>query len=99
MNEYLDKARTIFAGCGLTITAEDRKMLGAAFGKKKGVNVFIDQKVLSFVKEIERLAKFTTTQPQAVPSAFPHGLVNKWVFFYRTSEGLTLSVSSHWRMQ
>ena len=82
--EYVGKARELFAGTGINITTEGKRHLGAAIGSRLYTEKYVSRKVTSWIDEIKQLAKIVETQPQAAYCAYTHGLSNCWTFVSRT---------------
>ena len=79
----LNEAMESFEGTGVTITVEGKRYLGGAIGSKAFIERAIKDKVSVFKSEVENLAKFASSQPQAALSAFTHGLSAKWNYLSR----------------
>ena len=83
----VEKARLRFGSTGVNITTDGRRLLGAALGTHSFVNDFLERKVHVWTQELLTLSRIAVSQPHAAYSAFTHGLMGKWVFTARCSEG------------
>ena len=81
---HAEKARQLFNGTGIEIVDSGARHLGAAIGDKNFVEQYTKQKVQKWCKELETLAHFSLTEPQAAYSAFVFGFKGKWNFLQRT---------------
>ena len=61
--------------------------MGAALGSRSFTEEYVTSKVNSWVKEIEKLTTFASSQPHAAYAAFTHGLSGKWTHLARTVPG------------
>ena len=82
---YKDEAVAIFEGTQVVVTEEGKKYLGSAIGKQSFIESYVQQKVASWVDELERLSRMATTQPHAAFAAFTHGLSGRWTYLARTT--------------
>ncbi len=82
--EHEQQAREIFGTTGIEIVVSGARHLGAAIGSHDFVEDFIKKKIEKWSTELQTLAKFATTEPQAAYSAFVFGLKGKWTFLQRT---------------
>ena len=82
--ESYSQANLIFQGTGVSITKEGKRLLGAAVGKDTFRTTYVQEKVAAWVRDVERLTHFASTQPHAAYAAFTHGLASKWTFIART---------------
>ena len=82
--ESLSTAERIFAGCGVNITVEGKRHLGAAIGSRSFVKQYIVEKVNYWVSCVRRLSQIARVQPHVAYSAFTHGLIGKWTYFLCT---------------
>ena len=86
---YIDKAKKIFQDTNVIITSQGARHLGAALGSSDFIHHFVKLKVSQWIGEIERLAKFASSQPHASYAAFIHGVQGKWSFLQRTVKGIS----------
>ena len=61
--QHVEAAREIFKDTGIVITTEGERYLGGAIGSPSFVRQLVEQKVDCWRKELEKLGKFTDTQP------------------------------------
>ena len=80
----LTEATELFRNTGVSITTEGKRHLGAAIGTRNFVEEYMQQRVATWVLEVEHLSSIAITQPHAAYSAFTHGLLNKWTYLART---------------
>ena len=64
----------------MVITEEGKKYLGSAIGKQTFIERYVQQKVTTWVDELERLSSIAITQP--------HGLTSKWTYLARTTPNI-----------
>ena len=81
---YKDEAVAIFERTQVVVTEEGKKYLGSAIGKQSFIESYVQQKVASWVDELERLSCIATTQPHAAFAALTHGLSSRWTYLART---------------
>ena len=84
--EHLTTAQKWFAGAGINITTEGRRLLGAAIGKKTFISNYLKEQCYGLAKRVERLAEIAVSQPQAAYTVLTHGLASEWTFISRTME-------------
>ena len=82
--DYLNLAKEVFADCGVGITAEGKRHLGAAIGSRGFVEQYVNEKVDYWVSCVRKLSVIAMTHPHVAYCAFTHGLVGKWTYFLRT---------------
>ena len=68
----------------INITCEGKRHLGAAIGSKEFHKAYAEKKIAKWCGEIEQLALFAKTQPQAAYAAFTHGEMHRFTYFLRT---------------
>ena len=89
--EHLDLAKNLFDGCGVGITVEGKRHLGAAIGSPTFVQYYVNEKVEYWVSCVRKLSVIAKAQPHVAYCAFTHGLISKWTYFYeRCPEFLTI---------
>ena len=66
------------------ITVEGRRHLGAAVGTRMFTELYVQEKVSGWDKEVERVADIAATQHHAAYTAFTHGLASRWTYLART---------------
>ena len=86
--EYKDEAISTFEGIQVVITEEGKKYLGSATGKQTFIERYVQQKVTTWVDELERLSSIAITQPHAAFAAFTHGLTSRWTYLARTTPNI-----------
>ena len=91
--EHMDRAREIFQGTGVTISAQGKRYLGGAMGTIFFRQQFVMRKVQEWAEEIEILSDIATTQPHAAYAAFTHGLSSRWNYLIRVIDWEVLSAS------
>ena len=77
-------AAEIFDGTNINITCEGKRHLGAAIGTREFHQEYAEKKISKWCSEVERLAEFAKTQPQAAYAAFIHGEMHRFTYFLRT---------------
>ena len=87
--EHLDLAKKVFAGCGIGITTEGKRHLGAAIGSPTFVKHYVSEKVDYWVSCVQKLRVIAKVQPHMAYCAFTHGLVGKWTYFLKTLPGIS----------
>ena len=85
---YKDEAVSTFEGTQVAITEEGRKYLGSAIGKQTFIEGYVQQKVSTWVEELDRLSSIAITQPHAAFAAFTHGLTSRWTYLARTTPNI-----------
>ena len=71
--EHLSQAQEAFEGSGVNITSRGHQHLGVPIGTRRYIEEVVSNKVREWVAEIEELASFAVTQPQAAYAALTHG--------------------------
>jgi len=74
-------SKKIFAGCGVGITAEGKRHLGAANGSPTFVKHYMSEKVDYWVSCVQKLSEIAKIHPHVAYCAYTHGLVGKWTYF------------------
>ena len=61
--EYKNEAASLFDGTQVAITEEGKKYLGSAIGKQTFIESYVQQKVATWIDELERLihSNYSTT--------------------------------------
>ena len=75
----MSSAPDLFHKEGIQITLQGRRHLGAALGSRSFTEEYVTSKVTSWVKEMEKLTTFASSQPHVAYAAFTHGLSGKWI--------------------
>ena len=86
--DKIDDAITAFKGTGVNITPEGKTHLGAALGTRSFVTGHVKMIISGWVREVEQLSSFASSQPHAAYSAFTHGLTSKWTYLARTTHDI-----------
>ena len=81
--QYVEEAHTIFQGTGIEVCHDGGKYLGGAIGTSSFIESFLQQKVATWLIDLERLIDISRTQPQAAYSAFTHGFMSRWNYLFR----------------
>ena len=89
----LQSAWRVFAGTGVQITSVGCPYLGAALGSISFINDYTQQRVSEWIAGVSHLSLFANTQPHASYSAFTHGYVSKWNYYFRTNSGISALLS------
>ena len=86
--QLLDRATEIFEGTNVKITTEGQKYLGGFIGTESGKNEYIQDKIESWVKQLETLSIIAQYEPQAAYSAFVSGFKHRFTYHTRTLENI-----------
>ena len=89
--EHTEAAKEIVKGTGITVSSEGKRYLGGAMGTTSFLHQYVERKVNGWVKEIEKLSKFTRTQPHAAYAACTHGLSSRVNYLLRVTDLKALS--------
>ena len=89
---YEDEAALVFDGTQIIISKEGKKYLGSAIGTQAFIESYVQQKVTTWVEELERLSSIAITQPHAAFAAFIHGLTSKWMYLARTTPNIDVLI-------
>ena len=82
--QHLRKARALFWGTGVVITDASKCHLGSALGTDEFLNSYVQNKVSTWVGEMEKFSEIAITQPQAAYTAFTHVFLHRWSYIART---------------
>ena len=82
--EFVETKKSIFLCTDIQITTGGARHLGAVIGSKEFREIYVADKVKTWIEQIRVLAEITLTQPQVVYSAFVHGVISRWSFVSRT---------------
>ena len=80
--QHLRKA--LFWGTGVVITDAGKRHLGSTLGADEFLNSYVQNKVSTWVGEMEKLSEIAITQPQAAYTAFTHVFLHCWLYIART---------------
>ena len=86
----LAEAHELFAGTGVQITTEGRRLLGAPICTDDFCREFLQDQVSSWVRQLSVLASVARTQAHAISAAFKHAFVGRLIFLSRTCGRLQL---------
>lgn len=78
------KSRQIFFNTAMKIVTSGKRHLGAAIGSRSFTEVYVNNKVESWKKEIERLTEIVISQPHIAYATITHGLSSQWNYLLRT---------------
>ena len=82
--ECLDRAREIFQDSSIDIRSDGCRHLGAVLRSPTFCSAYVSGKVDEWCREVDVLAEFARTQPQAAFAAFGQGVRHQWSFVART---------------
>ena len=82
--QHFTMAEEIFSGTGIKITKEGERHLGAVIGTMEFRGEYITNKVNSWIKDVEELAKVANDEPQLAYSSYTKALSMRWCFVQRT---------------
>ena len=83
-DDKLEAATAIYQDTGISITTQGKRHLGAALGTRTFVEEYVQQKVMGWIQEVERLSSVAIAHPHAAYAAFTHGLSSRWTYIART---------------
>ena len=86
--EKLAEAQEVFKDSAVNIT-EGKRYLGGALDTEAFSNTLSQTQVAQWIVEVECLARFSKTQPQAALAVFTHGLTSKWTHAFRVAAVLS----------
>ena len=89
-DKILMKAQEIFAGTGIKIITEGKRMLGSFIGREDGKQEYVQRKVKDWIEDIKELSEIALEEPQIALSAYVKGLCHRWKFIQRTISGISL---------
>ena len=72
----------------MVITGEGQKYLGSAIGKQTFIESYVQQKVTTWIDELDHLSSIAITQPHAAFAAFTHGVTSRWTYLARTTPNI-----------
>ena len=67
----------------MIISCAGKRSLDGALGTKEVERASLEEYVSRWTQEVEVLAAFAKTQPQASLAVFTHGLVGRWTYAFR----------------
>ena len=84
--EHLDRAREVFDGTGVTISAEGARYLGGVLGSARYTEECISAKSRCWAQELKYLAGLARTQPHAAYVVLTKGLAGRWQYHLRATQ-------------
>lgn len=84
----LNEVKLLFSNTAIQVTTEGKRHLGAAIGSDEFREKYANDKVKMWCDEMEKLAEYAKTQPQAAFAAFIHGETHRFSYFLRTIPGM-----------
>ena len=88
-DDLIDEARKVFKGSNIQLTSSGGKYLGSSIGSCSFKEAFVKEKVRLWKTELEKLAQFANSQPQAAYSALTHSLQLKWSYLLRSTRDIS----------
>ena len=82
--EFYERATEEFRDTEVKVTKEGERHLGAVIGTESFRERYVQDKVTSWVTEIQTLSNIARTEPQAAYSAFTYGVKHRWNYLMRT---------------
>ena len=82
--QFYEEAKEWFGKTGVIISREGQIHLGAVIGSQGFKEQYVQDLVDGWVKEVETLAEYALSEPQAAYAAFTFGLLHKWSYCERT---------------
>lgn len=82
--QFKDKAIEIFGDCGVKITTEGERHMGAAVGSLTFKEEYVSKKVAKWVEDIQELTSIAQDEPQAALSSFTKAISHRWTYIQRT---------------
>ena len=79
-----DIAKSTFANTSIKITIEGKRHLGAIVGSTKYKELYVNEKIDKWCKELNLLCEIANIQPQAAYSCFISGYKHKFNYIMRT---------------
>ena len=79
--EHVSEAERIFDGTGVRVTCTGKRHLGAALGTGTFIKEYVQEKVVMWKAELDKLASIAKPSPHAAFAAFTHGLIGHWMYF------------------
>ena len=73
----LPKAVELFAGYNIQITCEGQRHLGAVFRSEEFRTKYVNEKIQTWVKDVECLARIANEEPQAALSAYSKAICHR----------------------
>ena len=74
------EASQLFKDTNITVCGTGKRYLGGSLSCYEFTRDFLGEKVKKWVGELDRLAKFASSEPHAAFAALTHGLFGCWLF-------------------
>jgi hypothetical protein len=87
--QYLDEAKTIFAGSGVQITTEGQRHLGAVLGSETYKHEYVTDKINTWIEQLKELGKIARVEPHIAYCAYVFGLQHRYTYLLRTIPDIT----------
>ena len=81
---HKEKATEIFGDCGVTITTEGERHMGAVIGSSAFKDLYVSKKVAKWIEDIKELSTIAKDEPQAALSSFTKAISHRWTYIQRT---------------
>ena len=85
----LPAANAIFKDTGVHIKRDGDRHLGAVIGSENYRDLYVKNKVSSWIEDVKQLAEIAKEEPQIAYSAYTKGLSHRWSFVQRTIGGIS----------
>ena len=83
-DSHKEKASRIFGNCGVTITTEGERHMGAVVGSLEFKELYVSKKVAKWIDDIKELSAIAQDEPQAALSSFTKAISHRWTYIQRT---------------
>jgi hypothetical protein len=83
-SNHMQQAKEMFALSTMKITSDGHKHLGAVVGITENKEKYVNDKVNTWIVEVNKLSVIACTQPRAAYSAFIHGLCHRFTYTMQT---------------
>ena len=87
--EYVAKSKEIFQGTGVTISSTGERHMGAWVGSEIHKEIYVQEKVNKWIKDVEELARLAIEEPQAVYACYTKAVSHRWSYVQRTIPGIS----------
>ena len=82
--EHLAEAEKYFGGTGIKVTLTGERHLGAVIGTQEYRDEYVNNKIETWVSDIEQLSVIAQDEPQLAYSAYTKAMCMRWCFLQRT---------------
>ena len=82
--EFYDEAVSTFESTEIEVTLTGERHLGAVLGSQEYRDEYVEEKVRSWVKDVEQLASIAKEEPQYAYTSFTKAICMRWSFLQRT---------------